>query len=84
MWEQAYGPIPEGMDVHHRDENKLNNVLDNFELKLGDDPRKNRRALAAMKSQTAFQYKPCIECLLVLPLSEFYDKPNLVRPKESK
>jgi hypothetical protein len=26
------GPIPAGMQVHHRDENKLNNALSNLEL----------------------------------------------------
>lgn len=32
MWEQANGPIPAGHDVHHRDGDKTNNVLDNLEL----------------------------------------------------
>jgi hypothetical protein len=78
IWEQAYGPIPEGMDVHHRDENKLNNVLDNFELKpRGDHQRMHRRAAAGgYEIRDSFECKPCRECLAVLPLSEFYDKPS--------
>ena len=32
MWEAAYGPIPNGYDVHHKDRDRLHNQLDNFEL----------------------------------------------------
>ena len=32
MWEQSYGPIPEGYEVHHRNHNGADNRLDNFEL----------------------------------------------------
>ena len=32
VYENAYGNIPEGMIVHHKDENKVNNNLDNLEL----------------------------------------------------
>ncbi len=31
MWEFHVGPIPDGWDVHHKDENKQNNTLENFE-----------------------------------------------------
>lgn len=32
IWEDAYGPIPAGTHVHHRDGNTLNNDLANLEL----------------------------------------------------
>ncbi|MBQ7023530.1 MAG: HNH endonuclease [Akkermansia sp.] len=32
VWEVFNGPIPEGMTVNHKDENKLNNSLSNLEL----------------------------------------------------
>lgn len=32
IWEQEYGPVPEGYIIHHKDEDKLNNSLDNLEL----------------------------------------------------
>lgn len=32
MWEDAYGPIPPGYDIHHIDEDKTNNVLSNFDI----------------------------------------------------
>ena len=31
-WEQFNGPIPRGMGVHHKDENKLNDDISNLEL----------------------------------------------------
>ena len=32
IWEAVYGPIPEGMDVNHIDENKSNNSIFNLNL----------------------------------------------------
>jgi len=32
IWEQANGKIPDRYHIHHKDENKLNNNLDNLEL----------------------------------------------------
>jgi hypothetical protein len=31
MWEHHFGPIPDGWDIHHKDENKANNTIENFE-----------------------------------------------------
>ncbi len=31
MWEDAHGPIPDGWDIHHLDEDKLHNDLANLE-----------------------------------------------------
>lgn len=33
LWEKAYGEIPEGYEVHHKDHNPFNNELSNLELK---------------------------------------------------
>lgn len=32
MWEAAHGPIPKGYDVHHKNEDKTDNRLENLEL----------------------------------------------------
>ena len=32
MWEKFNGPIPEGFEIHHKDENKTNYNIDNLEL----------------------------------------------------
>lgn len=31
VWEKTYGKIPEGWDIHHKDENKMNNDIRNLE-----------------------------------------------------
>lgn len=35
VWAAAFGPIPKGCHIHHRDGNKLNNRLDNLECMPG-------------------------------------------------
>ena len=40
VYEQAYGSIIEGMSIHHIDENKLNNSLDNLEIISHGDHRR--------------------------------------------
>ncbi len=30
IWEQVYGPIPKGFQIHHKDANKQNNSIDNL------------------------------------------------------
>lgn len=37
IWEDFYGPIPEGWIIHHKDENKLNNCICNLELMRKED-----------------------------------------------
>ena len=33
IWERERGPIPEGFDVHHKNEQRADNRIENFELK---------------------------------------------------
>lgn len=54
IWETFVGPIPEGMEINHKDENKSNNSLENLEVMT---PKQNnnygtrniRTALSLMK-----------------------------------
>lgn len=36
VWQKHYGAIPKGFEVHHKDENKDNNEIDNLELLTKD------------------------------------------------
>lgn len=37
VWQICYGEIPDGFEVHHKDENKSNNCIDNLECLPGDE-----------------------------------------------
>ncbi len=37
VWEEAYGPIPEGYHIHHKNGDGLDNDLDNLELLSASD-----------------------------------------------
>ncbi len=39
MWEQIYGPIPNGFEVHHKDDNPRNDRISNLELIAESDHR---------------------------------------------
>ena len=61
IWEYFHGKIPEGIILHHKDYNKLNNKLENFELVSNslhsmihaDDRRRNHKIV---------QISPSIGC----------------------
>lgn len=40
IYEAHFGPIPRGVEIHHRDKDKSNNTLENFEALLRADHRK--------------------------------------------
>ena len=40
IWEQAYGPIPPKMQIHHKDGNQLNNALNNLKCVSHKEHRK--------------------------------------------
>ena|SRR5215467_9198015 len=78
VWERVNGPIPSGMDIHHRDGNKLNNAINNLEL---IDRRKHvqmhrREIVGGYELRNNIWHKPCRECLEILPLDNFYSKSN--------
>lgn len=48
VWEMHNGPIPEGMGIHHKDRDKLNDDIDNLELiSKADHLQEHRREFAA-------------------------------------
>lgn len=64
VWEAANGPVPEGFEVHHIDENKDNNSLENLQCMTITEHRrlhaKSNRAKGVLKQQ---KYKcTCAEC----------------------
>ena len=73
VWKRHKGPIPKGMHIHHKDDNKLNNDIDNLEL---IDPITHRRLHCGHTLVDGVWHKPCRACGAVLPYEAFYEKPD--------
>jgi hypothetical protein len=53
VWENRYGPIPRGLILHHRDENALNDSIDNLcVLTRAAHINEHRKTLAAAKRRS--------------------------------
>lgn len=44
VWESVNGQLPDGFEVHHKDENRTNNAVDNLELKTKPDHARHHMA----------------------------------------
>jgi hypothetical protein len=65
IYEQHFGSIPPGHEVHHKDENKLNNDPGNLEiLPVGE----HKRLHAGWKLIDGAWWKPCTRCRELKPL----------------
>lgn len=71
VWEQHYGPIPEGHDIHHMNEDRTDYRIENLEMVTHGD---HRRVHAEMKFDGG--KKQCRDCGEWKPLDQF--------PKRSK
>ena len=72
VWEDAHGPIPEGMEIHHVDGDKHNNALENLHLCTR---REHLRIHYGWTLQADGSWlKPCAKCGRILPTTEFYQR----------
>ena len=69
VWEKNYGPIPKGMQIHHKDGNKLNNDINNLVLV---DAMTHKRLHGGCKIIDGIWWKPCRDCGELKPITEFY------------
>lgn len=59
VWERAYGPIPSGYQIHHRNEDKQDNRLSNLQLVT---PTEHKRIHTGCKLRRGVWWKPCGVC----------------------
>lgn len=52
IWKHHHGPIPDGHEIHHSDENPLNNDILNLECIPSDDHKKEHAKLGTWSSST--------------------------------
>ena len=71
IYEEAYGPVPEGFHVHHIDGDPSHNDLSNL---IAVSPEDHRRLHAGWEVHRGAWWKPCSKCGSVLPLDNFYKR----------
>src|SRR5690349_10851340 len=68
VWESANGPVPDGFEIHHRNENKIDNRLDN--LRLVSDLRHKRIHSGCYFDDDGVEWKPCRKCGTHRPIAD--------------
>jgi len=68
VWEGSNGPIPEGYEVHHRDEDPLNNEIGNLQLLTRLE---HKRLHSGCQLREDGWWKPCCRCGETLRLEHF-------------
>jgi len=73
VWESVNGKIPDGMQIHHKDGDKLNNNIDNLQLV---NPLFHKREHSGCELKPDGWYKPCHKCNKMLHETLFYKTKN--------
>lgn len=75
MWEREYGTIPDGYDVHHKNHDRSDNRLENFELQSKPEHNAHHQKLRTRNSMDyAGERRRCQRCHEWKPFSEFYPR----------
>jgi hypothetical protein len=77
VWEWHNGPVPPGYEVHHLNEDKLDNRIDNLELV---DDITHKRIHGNCRLVNGEWIKPCRKCGGEYPTSEYYRRKDGISP----
>src|SRR6516225_3122763 len=59
VWERHNGPVPDGYQIHHRNENKLDNRIENLAALT---PTEHKRLHSGCELRAGIWFKPCRLC----------------------
>lgn len=71
VWEHYNGSVPVGMQVHHINENKLDNRIENLSLV---DTLTHKRIHSGCELRDGEWFKPCGNCGTVYPITNYYER----------
>jgi hypothetical protein len=83
VWRAAHGDVPRGFEIHHRDDDKLNNALENLELlEKGRHSAEHRKSSPIPRKDWGADPKllvECTDCRTPLLRQKLIDQPRCVK-----
>ena len=73
VWEQHYGPVPPGMELHHVNGGKLDNRLENLQLVTRLE---HKRIHGGCEMRDGVWWKKCRRCGQFKPVTDYYQYPG--------